>query len=89
MRIVSDGIDQCTVGHLSPAYNNILDHLDGRLGQIIELFSESTSPNKIAHDAENKGVAIAVLVDRYVPGDGAINRLLDVYDSEEEGDENE
>ena len=86
--MVSDGIDTCTVGRLSPVYNNLLDHLDGRLGQIVEFLKDSLAPTKIAANRRHKGVAMAVLIDRFVAGDGLINELLESYDSPVESDEN-
>ncbi|KAG7370919.1 hypothetical protein IV203_019489 [Nitzschia inconspicua] len=46
-RLVLDGIDQFIVGRLGSLYDNVLNHLDGRLAQVTENFSDSTSQHKI------------------------------------------
>ncbi|KAG7356985.1 hypothetical protein IV203_001673 [Nitzschia inconspicua] len=76
-RLVLDGIDQCIVGRLGSMYDNVLDHLDGRFAQITEKFSDSRSQHKIDYNATNNGVCSAIIIDRYVPGDGVMNVLLD------------
>ncbi|KAG7354302.1 hypothetical protein IV203_003658 [Nitzschia inconspicua] len=73
-RLVLDGIDQCTVGRLGSMYDNVLNHLDGRLAQV---FSDSTSQHKIDYNTTNNGVCSAIIIDRYVHGDGVMNALLD------------
>ncbi|KAG7368596.1 hypothetical protein IV203_031339 [Nitzschia inconspicua] len=76
-RLVLDGIDQCIVGRLGSMYDNVLNHLDGRLAQVTEKFSDSTSQHKVDYNTTNNGVCSAIIIDRYVPGDGVMNALLD------------
>ena len=54
----------------------------------MEFLKDSLAPTKIAANRRHKGVAMAVLVDRFVAGDGLINELLESYDSPVESDEN-
>ena len=86
--LVSDGFIQCCVGRLAPVYDNVLDHMDGRLAQVVELFSESRSRHKIDYNAANNGVCLAVIVDKLVPGDRVINTLLEGIDIDSSSDEN-
>jgi hypothetical protein len=86
--LVSDGYIQCCVGRLAPVYDNMLDHMDGRLAQVVELFSESRSRHKIDYNAANNGVCLAVIVDNLVPGDRVINTVLQGIDLESSSDEN-
>ena len=84
MRWVTDGIDRCTVGHVGEKYAHLLDHLDGRLAQVVEIFSQSRSASKIAYNAAKDGVVLAVIVDWFEPLDSTINGLLDSFDSDSE-----
>jgi hypothetical protein len=63
--------------------------LDGRIVQVVNLFWKSQAKNKIDFNRANDGVALAVLVDKFEPGDGAINHLLEVMDSDVEDLDNE
>ncbi|KAG7352567.1 hypothetical protein IV203_008615 [Nitzschia inconspicua] len=76
-RLVLDGIVECIMGRLGSMYDNVLNHLDGRLAQVTEKFSDSTSQHKIDYNTTNNGVCSAIIIDRYVPGDGVMNVLLD------------
>ncbi|KAG7342547.1 hypothetical protein IV203_037360 [Nitzschia inconspicua] len=75
--LVLDGIDQCLVGRLGSMYDNVLNHLDGRLAQVTEKFSDSTSQHNFDYNTTNNGVCSAIIIDRYVLGDGVMNALLD------------
>ena len=61
-----------------------MDHLDGRLAQVVEIFSQSRSASKIAYNAAKDGVVLAVIVDWFEPLDSTINGLLDSFDSDSE-----
>ena len=86
-RHITDSIAQCCVGRLSHVYSKHLDHLNGRLVQVIDLFSKSKATNKIAYNEANKGVVIAGVIDRYVVGDERLNALIDLVDIDEISDE--
>ena len=68
-------MDTCCVGRVATIYHDVLDHFDGRLAQVIEIFSESESRHKKAYNLSHKGVVGATLIDRYVPGDRLLNSL--------------
>lgn len=85
---VSTGADRCIVGRLPGKYWDLRHHLEGRLAQVLQFFSNSESIDKHAYSVANKGVFSAVLVDRFVTGDEVINGYLSDIDSDVEGDEN-
>jgi hypothetical protein len=85
---VSDGVVQCCVGRLAPEYQQVLDHLDGRIGQVTTKFSDSTSSNKIRQNSAKNGLCLVTLVDRHLPGDGALNDLLGFIEIDSSSDEN-
>jgi len=63
------------VGRVADFYQPAFDLLDGRLVQVVELFQDSGSGHKIAYNTKKKGVAIAVIIDRFVPGNRALDML--------------
>jgi hypothetical protein len=84
--LVSDGVVQCCVGRLAPIYDRVLDHMDGRLAQVVELFDESKSQHKIDYNSANNGVCLAVIVDKLAPGNRALNSLLEGIDLDSSSD---
>jgi hypothetical protein len=86
--LVSDGVVQCCVGRLACSYDRTLDHMDGRLAQVVELFDESKSQHKIDYNSANNGVCLAVIVDKLAPGDRALNSLVEGIDLDSSSDEN-
>ena len=64
------------VGHLGAQYNEMLEHLNGRLAQVTDVFWKSGSPSKIAYNNTHNGVVLAAIVDRFDPNDRLINRCL-------------
>jgi hypothetical protein len=85
--LVSDGVVQCCVGRLAPMYDRVLDHLDGRIAQVVEVFKDSKSQHKIEYNSANNGVCIAAIVDKLAPGDRVLNSLLDGIDLDSSSDE--
>ena len=83
-RLVSDGEILCTVGCLSEIYHQSKDLLDGRILQVVDDFSISRSPNKIRYFQAKQGVVLAAIIDKYLPGDGQLNSLLEVVESDSE-----
>ena len=76
------------VGYLDPDLKELEQHLDGRLAQVTELFSVSTSPSKNRFSEANNGVALATLIDKAVAGDQVVNDYLTLVNSDLEDDEN-
>ena len=76
------------VGYLDPKFMAVADQLEGRLCQVTDIFSNSTSPDRKRLSEEHKGVCLMTIVDSYRNGDDKINELYDYPDSEEEEDEN-
>ena len=60
---VTEGVDRCVVGYLPEKYHRHADELNGRLFQVVELFSKATAPNKKRYCECYKGVCIAALVE--------------------------
>lgn len=87
-RWVSDGIDRCIVGRVGCSAMELLDHLEGRLAQVTEFFSESKDAKKKSFSKDNGGVFLAVLVDRYVPGDEIVNGYLELLESDSDNEQN-
>ena len=75
------------MGFVDPRALAVHEHLEGRLGQVTELFSLSGSPTKKRYSMTHKGVYLAALVDNYLPGDDLINSYfvpVESDDSEED-----
>ena len=81
---ITDGMDRCIVGFVDPRALGVRERLEGRLGQVTELFSLSASSNKKRYSTAHKGVCLAALIDSYLPGDELINSYLDPVESESE-----
>ena len=73
----------CVVRFMNPRALAVRQQLEGRLGQVIELFSLSASPTKNRHSTAQKGVCLAALINNYLPGDDLINSYLDPIESDE------
>lgn len=84
---VSEGSDRCIVGRASEAFTRHFTQLDGRLGQIVEIYSNSSRRNKDKYSRDNDGVCIVQLVDRYVKGDEVLNCISSIVESESESEE--
>ena len=83
-RWVTDGIARCVVGRVGSSNRELLQQLEGRIAQVVQVFSKSKAPNKKAYSKANGGICLAVLVDRYTPGDELINQHLSLMDSDSE-----
>jgi hypothetical protein len=71
-----------------PEYlKNLYCHLEGRIGQVYEIYACSPSGKKTDYSVRHNGVCYAMLVDRAVPGDELVNRLLTMVDSDSSSDE--
>lgn len=79
-RLVCHGDVSCVIGRLGPMYNGALDHMDGRLAQITEMWANSQSRHKIDYSTSHNGVARAELIDNYTQGDRALSMLLHSVD---------
>ena len=80
------------MGRLGPMYKGCLDHLSGRLAQVVELFQYSDDETKKTYNRNNNGVVMCALVEWGRPGDGALNELLkdvDIESEDESTDEEE
>ena len=63
------------MGRVADFYQPAFDLLDGRLVQVVELFQDSGSGHKIAYNTKKKGVAVAVMIDCFVPSNRALDML--------------
>ena len=86
---ITDGMERCIVGFVDPRALAVGQRLEGRLGQVTELFSLSPSSTKKRYSTAHKGVCLAALIDSYLPGDELINSYLDPVESDESEDEAE
>ena len=84
---VTDGMDRCIVGYVDPRALVVRMHLEGRLGQVTDIFSLSSSATKNRYSMAHKGVCLASLIDNYLPGDDLINSCLDAVESDESEEE--
>ena len=85
---ITDGMDRCVIGYVDPRAMAVRRQLEGRLGQVTELFSHSDSATKNRYSATHQGVCLVALIDNYLPNDDLINTYLDVVESDDSGDEN-
>ena len=74
------------MGRLGPMYKGSLDHLNGCLAQVVELFKFSDVENKKSFNRSNGGVVLCALVECGRPGDRALNQLLRDVDIDSEVD---
>jgi len=81
---VTEGSDRCVVGHVNPAAIAHFERLEGRLCQVVEIFSSSKSKSKLDYSAANNGVVLAQIINKYVPGDDILNNYVEVIDSDDE-----
>lgn len=82
---ITDGMDRCVVGYVDPrAATAVRERLEGRIGQVTELFSQSPSKTKNRYSIANKGVCLAALVENYLTDDECINNYLDLVDDSDE-----
>ena len=79
---VYDGIDNCMVGLLPPAYLQHRMTLEGRIAQVVEFLDNSNDPDKKAFSADKEGVARLVLIDKPQLEDLLIKSMLYGDDSE-------
>ena len=56
-------------------------NLEGRIAQVVDIFSRSQAPSKIAYSNKHGGVCHAILVDKAAPMDKLLNSLLPEVDS--------
>lgn len=85
---VTGGWDRCLIGHVSEAFTPYFDRLEGRLAQVTQIYSASTSSKKKRYSALHNGVCHAILVDKGMPSDVAMAKRLTVIESDSESDEN-
>jgi hypothetical protein len=85
---VTEGADRCIVGRLAPELKEQQGNLEGRIAQVIEIFSRSASTSKIAYSNKHGGVCLAMLVDKAAPMDSFLNAYLPEVHSESDSDEN-
>ena len=78
------GISCCIVGHVPISFAPHYQRLEGRVGQIVSIYPSSSDPKKIAFSNANMGVCHAILVDKHVPGDEALDCLVNILDSDDE-----
>ena len=66
---VSTGADRCIVGYYGAKYKSAFQHMNGRIGQVIDIFSRSESKTKNDYSEAHNGVMLIVIVDRSDSGD--------------------
>jgi len=81
---VSEGVDRCIIGRVNPAALSHSDRLEGRICQVVEFFSHSQNPSKSSFSDEHGGVLLAQVVDRYLPGDDALNQFVEGFDDDDD-----
>ena len=76
------------VGRLSLVLKQQHENLEGRVGQVFEIFSRSQSRSKISFSNNNGGVVLAMLIDKYDSRDALLNGSLPDVESDIDSDEN-
>ena len=74
------------MGRLGPMYKGSLNHLNGCLAQVVELFKFSDNESKKSFNRSIGGVVLCALVECGCPGDRALNQLLRNVDIDSEVD---
>ena len=78
---VSTGADRCIVGYCGAKYKGAFQQMNGRLGQVIDIFSRSESKTKNDYSEAHNGVMLIAIIDRSDPGDELLNGYLSHDDS--------
>ena len=83
---ITKGVCRCIVGHVPESFAAHFNRLEDRVGQIVTIYSFSSSPSKIAFSNTNFGVCHAILVDKPMPGDSVIDTLVETIDSDDDSE---
>lgn len=83
---VTDGIDRCIIGRVNPAAIDHAERLEGRLCQVTDFFSQSEFEAKKDYSTDHKGVIVAQIIDKYIPGDDVLNGFVEGIDSDVDSD---
>jgi hypothetical protein len=78
---VTDGTDRCLIGRVSEEFKEFFPRLEGRIGQVVEIFPTSEERRKRAFSKKKYGVCHVMLIDKLMDGDMAMLELLDMHDS--------
>jgi hypothetical protein len=81
---VTEGENRCIVGYLPEVYKDHAKLLEGRLAQVVTIFTLSKDSNKIAFSNKNEGVCHAILIDKQLSGDERLDELVTLVDSDVE-----
>ena len=85
---VTEGWDRCLIGHVSEEFQQYFSRLEGRLAQVVEIYSASRSSKKKQYSTLHNGVCHAMLVDKGSLSDSAMASCLTIVDSNSDSDEN-
>lgn len=83
---VTEGVDRCLVGRVADALREHFSHLDGRLVQVLDIYSNSNHFKRRDFARAHGGVCHAILVDEFLEGDQLLNSLLVVVDSDSDSE---
>jgi hypothetical protein len=86
---VTEGADRCLVGRVSDEFKDFFNQLEGRIAQVVEIYSRSASPKKMRYSTLHDGVCHAILVDRAIDGDIGMNQCLTIIDSDDSDNESD
>jgi len=81
---VTNGLNRCQVGYLPAKYIGLKERLNGRIAQVVEIFSFSSNNHKLNYSACYQGVCQVVLIDFNRDDDGILNDMLSDVESVEE-----
>jgi hypothetical protein len=84
---VTEGFDRCLIGHVSEDFKAHFSRLEGRLAQVVEIYSGSTSSKKNAYSVLHNGVCHAMLVDKGTLSDEVMNQSLVIVDTDSDSEE--
>lgn len=85
---MTEAWDRCLVGRVSEDFQKHFGRLEGRLAQVVEIYSNSTSSKKKEYSSLNDGVFHATLVDKGTMKDSVMTKCLRMIDSDSDSDEN-
>lgn len=81
---VTEGADRCIVGRVPDTFSNFFTQLEGRVAQVDTIYAFSRNAKKLAYSTRNEGVCHAILIDKPLPGDELMDKLVYVVDSDDD-----
>ncbi len=69
------------IGRVSEDFKEFFQRLEGRIGQVVEIFPTSEERRKRAFSKKKYGVCHVMLIDKLMEGDMAMLELLDMHDA--------